>query len=67
MWAEMLFPKSMAALLPIFEKIGPFFWLVPLAMILLPILAARKGSKWWLAVSAAAIATFVVFLRIVLD
>lgn len=64
MWAEMLFPKSMAVLLPVLDKIGPFYWLVPLATILLPTVAARRGSKWWLAVTTAAIVTLVVFLRI---
>jgi hypothetical protein len=31
MWLEMLAPKSMKVLLPVFDKIGPFYWLVPLA------------------------------------
>jgi len=67
MWVEMLIPKSMKVLFPVLDKIGPFSWLVPLAMILLPIVAAKRGSKWWLAVTAAGAVTFVVFLRIVLD
>jgi hypothetical protein len=49
------------------DGLGPFSWLVPLATILLPMAAAKRGSKWWLAVTAAAIITFVVFLRMVLD
>jgi hypothetical protein len=67
LWTEVLAPKSMKALLPVFDKIGPFSWLLPLAMILLPIIAAKRGSKWSWAVTAAAIISFVVFLRIVLD
>ena len=67
-WSVILLPKSMMKpLLPVFGKIGPFFWLIPLAMILLPMAAAKRGSKWWLAVTAAAIITFGVFLRMVLD
>ena len=67
MWSAILIPTSMKVLLPVFDKIGPFSWLVPLAMILLAMVAAKRGSKWWLAVTAAAIITFVVFLRMVLD
>jgi hypothetical protein len=41
MWLLMLAPKSMKSLLPIFDKIGPFFWLVPLATIVFPVIAAK--------------------------
>jgi hypothetical protein len=54
-------------LLPVFDEIGPFYWLVPLAMILLPVVAAKRASKWWLAVTAAGVITFFAFLRVVLD
>jgi hypothetical protein len=71
MWLEMLVPKFMAAHFSVLERvlvrIGPYFWFVPLAMILLPTVAAIRGSRWWLAVTAFSIATFVVFLRIVFD
>ncbi len=67
MWLLMLAPKSMKVLLPVFDKIGPFFWLVPLAMIVLPVIAARRGSKWWLAVTAAGVITLGAALRIALD
>ncbi len=67
MWLLMLAPKSMKVLLPLFDKIGPFFWLVPLAMIVLPVIAARRGSKWWLAVTAAGVITLGAALRIALD
>jgi hypothetical protein len=67
MWLEMLAPKSMKVLLPVFDEIGPFYWLVPLAMILLPVVAAKRASKWWLAVTAAGVITFFAFLRVVLD
>jgi hypothetical protein len=33
MWLLMLAPKSMKGLLPVFDRIGPFFCLVPLATI----------------------------------
>jgi hypothetical protein len=65
MWFLMLAPKFVGALLPAFE--GPFFWLVPLAMIVLPVIAAARGSKWWLTVTAAGVITLSAFLRIVLD
>ena len=67
MWLEMLLPKQMHALLPVFEKIDPFYWFVPLAMILLPVIAAIRGSKWWLSVTVAGVVTLGAFLRIVLD
>lgn len=67
MWLEMLVPKFMAAHFSVLERIGPYYWFLPLAMILLPTVAAIRGSRWWLAVTALSIATFVVFLRIVLD
>jgi hypothetical protein len=47
MWLLMLAPKSMKGLLPVFDRIGPFFWLVPLATIVLPVIAPKRGSKWW--------------------
>jgi hypothetical protein len=65
-WSAILLPKSVKPLLPVFDKIGPFSWLLPLAMIALPIVAARRGSKWWWAVTAAAIITLFAFLRVVL-
>jgi len=67
MWLEMLVPKFMAAHFSVLERIGPYYWFLPLAMILLPTVAAIRGSRWWLAVTALSIATFVAFLRIVLD
>jgi hypothetical protein len=67
MWLEMLIPNAMKVLLPVFDRIGPFYWLLPLAMILLPIIAAKRGSKWWLSVTAAGVVTLGAFLRIVLD
>jgi len=66
MWGMILLPKSIKPLLPVFDKIGPFFWLVPLAMILLPIVAAKRGSKWWWAVTVAAIITLFAVLRFTL-
>ena len=67
MWLEMLLPHAMEVLFPVFGRIGPFYWLLPLAMILLPIVAATRGSKWWLSVTAAGVFTLGAFLRIVLD
>jgi hypothetical protein len=56
----------MHALLPVFERIGPSYWFVSLAMILLPVIAAIRGSKWW-SVTVAGVVTLGAFLRIVLD
>ena len=67
MWLEMLIPNAMKVLLPLFDRIGPFYWLLPLAMILLPVMAAKRASKWWLSVTAAGVVTLGAFLRIVLD
>jgi len=63
MWLLKLAPKSMKSLLPVFDRIGPFFWLVPLATIVLPVIAAKRESKWWWAVTAVAIITLFAFLR----
>jgi len=63
MWEMILLPKSIRPLLPVFDKIGPFFWLIPLAMILLPVVAAKRGSKWWWAVTVAAVITLFAVLR----
>lgn len=67
----MLAPKFMAAHFPVldsfFERIGPFYWFVPLAIIVLPVIAAMRGSKWWLSVTVAGVATLGAFLRILLD
>ena len=65
-WLLMLAPNSMRSLIPAFNVLGAFSWLVPLAMIAMPVIAASRGSKWWLAVTAAAIITLGAFLRIAL-
>jgi hypothetical protein len=67
MWLEMLVPNTMKLLFPVFERIGPFYWLLPSAMILLPMIAAKRGSKWWLSVTVAGVVTLGGFLLIVLD
>jgi hypothetical protein len=67
MWLEMLVPNTMKLLFPVFERIGPFYWLLPLAMILLPMIAAIRGPKWWLSVTVAGVVTLGAFLSIVLD
>ena len=54
----MLVPKSIRVLGPVFDALGPFQWLVLLAMFVLPMIAAKRGSRWWLAVAAAGAITF---------
>jgi hypothetical protein len=67
MWLEMLVPNAMDLLFPVFGRIGPFYWLLPLAMILLPLIAAVRGFKWWLSVTVAGVVTLGAFLSIELD
>jgi hypothetical protein len=67
MWLEMLVPNTMDRRFPVFGRIGPFYWLLPLAMILLPLIAAIRGSKWWLSVTVAGVVTLGAFLSILLD
>ncbi len=49
--------RAVKPALPALDVMGPFSWLIILAMPILPILAAKRGSKWWLAVAAAGAAT----------
>jgi len=42
MWLLMLAPKSMRTLIPVFNLLGPFSWLVPFAMIMLPVIAEPR-------------------------
>ncbi len=67
-WFIMLAPKRFVKpVLPVLDVIGPFSWLIILAMLVLPILAAKRGSKWWLAVAAAGAITFADMLHHALD
>jgi|HubBroStandDraft_4_1064222.scaffolds.fasta_scaffold584295_2 hypothetical protein len=61
-WLLLLVPKLIKALEPVLDAIGPLQWLIVLAMIVLPAIAAKRGSKWWLAAAAAGVVTFVDFL-----
>ncbi len=61
-WLLLLVPKLIRALRPVLDALGPFQWLIVLAMIVLPTVAAKRGSKWWLAVAAVGAITFVNFL-----
>jgi len=60
-WLPFVLPKRIAKPLATgFEVIGPFQWILLVAMVVLPVMAAKRGSKWWLSVSAAGVITFVV-------
>ena len=61
-WLILLVPKLIKALQPALDAIGPLQWLIVLAMIVLPAIAAKRGSKWWLVVAAAGALTFFDFL-----
>jgi O-antigen/teichoic acid export membrane protein len=62
-WMILLVPRRVLRLDPVLEVIGPFGWLMVLGMILLPIVAAKRGSKWWFAVAAVGAITLADLLR----
>ena len=62
-WLIMLVPKRIANFGPSLDVIGAFGWIILLGMIVLPIAAVRRGSKWWLAAIGAGAFTFVDMLR----
>ncbi len=67
-WFIMLAPKRFVKpILPALDVIGPFSWVIILAMMLLPMLAAKRGSKWWWAVAAVGTITFADMLYHALD
>lgn len=62
----MLLPKSMTRpMLTLLDRIGPFSWLILAAMLVLPIIAARRGSNWWWVVAVAGMGTFVRLLLMI--
>src|SRR5208282_402493 len=62
-WLIMLVPRRVVNLGPVLDVIGPFGWIILLGMIVLPIVAARRRSKWWFAVAAAGAITVVDLFR----
>ena len=60
-WLIILIPRRIVNLGPALEVIGPFGWLIVLGMIVLPIVAAKRGSKWWLSAAAVGAITLVDF------
>jgi hypothetical protein len=55
----MLLPKSVTRpMLPLLDTMGPLSWLILLAMMILPIIAAKRGSAWWWVVAIAGTGTF---------
>jgi|SRR6266568_1221947 len=62
-WLPFLLPTRISKpLVTASGSIGPFWWLLLLAMVILPVMAARRGSKWWLSVSVAGVITWVVLI-----
>ena len=59
-WLVLRFPASIEHFGRVLDVLGPLQWIVVLAMIVLPALAARRGSKWWLAIAAVGVITFCV-------
>ena len=62
-WLVILTPRRLVNFGPALDVIGPLGWLILLGMIVLPVIAARRGSRWWFAAAAAGVITFVVCLR----
>lgn len=58
-WILVLAPNSVAVIAPILEKIGPLSWLILIAMVALPVYAAKRESKWWWAVVALGAITII--------
>ena len=52
-WLIMLTPKKAVNFGPALDVIGPFGWLILLGMVVLPIVAAWRSSRWWFAAVAA--------------
>ena len=61
-WLIMLTPRRIVNFGPALDAIGPLGWLILLGMVLMPFVAAWRGSRWWFAVVAAGVITFVNFL-----
>jgi hypothetical protein len=62
-WLPFLLPKRISKpVVTASGSIGPFWWLLLLGMVVLPIMAARRGSKWWLSVGVAGVITWVVII-----
>jgi len=57
-WLIILTPKRIVNFGPALDVIGPFGWLILLGMVVLPIVAAWRGSRWWLAATGAGVITF---------
>jgi len=62
-WLIILVPRRVVNFNPVLDVIGPFGWLILLGMIVLPIIAARRRSKWWFAAAGAGAITFADFVR----
>jgi hypothetical protein len=55
-------PPSIENFGRVLDLLGPILWVIVLAGIVLPALAAPRGSKWWLAMVAAGVFTFCVWV-----
>jgi hypothetical protein len=61
-WLARLLPRSSTALKPVLNGLGPLQALVVLARVVMPVIAAIRGSKWWLVVAAAGATTMIALL-----
>jgi len=61
-WFARLFPRSTTALRPVLNGLGPLRTLVVLAMVVMPLVAAIRGSQWWFVVVAAGATTMIALL-----
>jgi len=66
-WVVVLVPKHYADLGGVLDRIGPLGMVIALGTVALPTIAAIRGSKRWLAVTAAGVITLGVLIGIALD
>ena len=66
-WAVLLVPKTYVHLSRALDRIAYLGPIIALGMVALPTIAAKRGSKWWLAVTATGAITLAVVIGIALD
>jgi hypothetical protein len=60
-WIPFFLPKHlMETLFNLETLMVPVSWITVVGMFVLPVVAAKRGSKWWLVVTAASAATLLI-------
>ena len=62
LWSLLLYPDWVGPFGPLLDKIGPFFWMIPIAMIVFASRAAKRGPKRWYVVFGISVATLIAFV-----